>query len=89
MPGDQKAEEVILSFTPDQGKYIKSLPLHHSQQLLADNEQEVLIKLKLAVTLDFVMELLSHGADVKVIQPQSLIDEIKGTYRKALKQYPV
>lgn len=88
MPGDQKTEEVILSFTPDQGKYIKSLPLHHSQQLLADNEQEVLIKLKLAVTFDFVMELLSHGADVKVIQPQSLIDEIKGIYRKALKQYP-
>jgi len=86
-PCNQKAEEVILSFTPDQGKYIKSLPLHHSQQVLADNQQEVLIKLKLVVTFDFIMELLSHGTDVKVIQPQSLIDEIKRIYMNALNQY--
>jgi predicted DNA-binding transcriptional regulator YafY len=86
-PGHQKAEEVFLSFTPDQGKYIKSLPLHHSQQVLADNQQEVLIKLKLVVTFDFIMELLSHGTDVKVIQPQSLIDEIKRIYMNALNQY--
>jgi len=83
----RNAEEVVLSFSPDKGKYIKSLPLHHSQQILADNQQEVLIKLKLVVTFDFVMELMSHGADLKVIQPQSLIDEIKGNYQKALLQY--
>lgn len=80
-------EEVILSFSPNKGKYIKSLPLHHSQQVLADSEKEVLIKLKLAVTFDFVMELMSHGADVKVIQPQSLVDEIKEMYKKALQEY--
>lgn len=83
----RNAEEVVLSFSPDKGKYIKSLPLHHSQQILADNQQEVLIKLKLVVTFDFVMELMSHGADLKVIQPQSLIDEIKVNYQKALLQY--
>jgi len=88
IPDDLTAEEVTLSFTPDQGKYIKSLPLHHSQQLLADNEQEVLIKLKLVITFDFIMELLSHSADMKVIQPQSLIDKIKTIYQQALNQYP-
>lgn len=86
-PDGLKVEEVILSFSSDKGKYIKSLPLHHSQQVLGDNQQEVLIKLKLVVTFDFVMELMSHGADVKVIQPQSLIDEISTAYRKALQQY--
>jgi predicted DNA-binding transcriptional regulator YafY len=86
-PDGIEAEEIILSFTPDQGKYIKSLPLHHSQQIIADNEIEVLIKLKLVVRFDFVMELMSHGADVKVIQPQSLIDEIKQNYQRALNLY--
>lgn len=82
-----KAEKVILSFTPDQGKYIKSLPLHHSQQVVADNEKEVLINLNLVVTFDFIMELMSYGAEVKVIQPVALVNEMKGKYQEALNLY--
>ena len=36
---------VVLSFTPQQGKYVKSLPLHHSQQVILDNETELRISL--------------------------------------------
>lgn len=79
--------EIILSFSPLKGKYIKSLPLHHSQQVLTDDSMEVIIKLKLVITFDFVMELMSHGADVKVIQPQSLIDDMKEIYSKSFNQY--
>ena len=86
-PGDQPAEEVILSFTPDQGKFIKSLPLHDSQQILEDNNKEFLIKLKLHITFDFVMEILSYGPNVKVIQPSILADEIISAYKNALKKY--
>lgn len=68
----QPAEEVILSFTPWQGKYIKSLPLHHSQEIIADNDKELRIKLHLAVTYDFVMELRSYGQEVKVVKPEGL-----------------
>lgn len=83
----EEPEEIILSFDPVQGKYIKTLPLHHSQEILKDDQKEVLIKLRLIITFDFIIELLSHGEHVKVLQPQSLIDEIKLRYKKALKQY--
>jgi predicted DNA-binding transcriptional regulator YafY len=86
-PNQPEPEEVILSFDPFQGKYIKSLPLHETQEILADNEKELLIKLKLFITHDFFMELLSHGENVKVIQPESLKDELKSSYQKALSQY--
>jgi predicted DNA-binding transcriptional regulator YafY len=33
------------------------------------------------------MELLSFGANVKVLQPQVLIDELKAAYQEALEQY--
>ena len=78
---------IILSFNPMQGKYIKSLPLHETQQILIDNETELRIQLKLFITYDFVMELLAHGDTVTVIKPQILIDELKDTYRNTLNKY--
>jgi len=84
---DQTPSNIILSFDTDQGKYIKSLPLHESQEILIDNEVELQIKLKLFVTHDFIMELLAHGDTVKVIQPKSLIKELKKTYQNSLNKY--
>ena len=86
-PNNQKIQEVVLSFTPFQGKYIKSLPLHETQEILKDNSDEVLVKLTLYVTLDFIMEILSFGDNVKVIAPDDLIEELKITYQNALNQY--
>ncbi|HET8809043.1 MAG TPA: WYL domain-containing protein [Flavobacteriaceae bacterium] len=83
----QKPQEIILSFDPFQGKYIKSLPLHHSQQILIDNEKELRIKLTLFITHDFYMELLSFGENVKVIQPKSLINSLVETAKKVLGKY--
>ncbi len=86
-PTDQQPEEVILSFDPDQGKYIKSLPLHGSQEILVDTEDELRIRLKVYITHDFVMELLSYNNNVKVLLPVSLANRLKGEYEKAWKQY--
>jgi predicted DNA-binding transcriptional regulator YafY len=79
--------EIVLSFDPFQGKYIKSLPLHESQEVLVDNENEVRIKLKIYLTHDFLMEILSHGENVKVIEPAGLIEQLKSNYTNALNQY--
>lgn len=67
---DQQIEEVILSYSAFQGKYIKSLPLHHTQEIVVDNDEELRVKLNMYVTHDFVMELLSVGAEVKVVAPK-------------------
>ena len=83
----QPAEEVVLSFTPDQGKYIRSLPLHRSQQILADDDDEFRIRLQLVVTHDFVMEILSYGAEVKVVAPEGLKKEVRRRLKEAVRQY--
>jgi len=85
--GQKEPSEIILSFSPSQGKYIKTLPLHESQTILKDNEEELRIRLNLVITYDFLMEILSFGQEVKVIQPNDLIREIKKNYQNALKQY--
>ena len=84
---DEKPTDIILSFNPLQGKYIKTLPLHHTQQILTDNEDELKIKLKLYLTHDLLMELLSFGNNMKVIEPASLAKQIKQAHEQAFQQY--
>lgn len=86
-PVAQKPKEIILSFNSLQGKYIKTLPLHQSQEIILDNEEELQIRLQLFITHDFFMELLSYGDNVKVIKPESLIKDIKESLQTTLNQY--
>ncbi|ALO14096.1 hypothetical protein L21SP5_00417 [Salinivirga cyanobacteriivorans] len=86
-PNADKPQEVILSFNAFQGKYIKSLPFHESQEILIDNEKELRIKLTIFITHDFFMELLSYGENLKVIQPDNLINDLKSTFQNVLKLY--
>lgn len=86
-PNDEEPQDIILSFDPFQGKYIKTLPLHDTQQVLVDNDVEMKIKLKLCLTHDLVMELLSFGDNMKVIEPKSLANQIKQAHEKAYRQY--
>ncbi len=87
-PNDEEPQNIILSFDPIQGKYIKKLPLHDTQQVLEDNDKETLDQTKtLPFTQDLIMELLSFGDNMKVIEPKSLADQIKQAHKKAYNQY--
>lgn len=86
-PFDEEPEEVVLSFTPFKGKYIKTLPLHASQQILVDDENELRVKLNVFLSYAFKQEILSHGHEVKVIKPKILVSDLKKELANALKQY--
>jgi len=84
---DRKPQEIILSFEPLQGNYVKSYPLHDSQSILIDNEEELRIRLFLLITPDLVTEMLSYAENVTVISPKSLIKEVLERHKNAMKQY--
>lgn len=81
--GESKPSPVELSFTPFQGHFIKTLPLHPSQEVLIDNDKEVRIRLLVHATHDFQMELLSMTPEVRVLKPKYLRDEMAKKIRKA------
>ncbi len=82
-PNADAPQEVILSFTPHQGKYIKSMPLHATQQVVADTAKELRISLRLFITYDLVMEIMSYGPKVKVLAPEHLAQEVREAHKKA------
>lgn len=81
---DKEPEEVILSFAPVSGRYNEALPLHESQQTIIDNENELRIRLKLKITNDFIMELLSQSENMKVIAPDYLKEKLTEIHNKAI-----
>jgi predicted DNA-binding transcriptional regulator YafY len=79
--------KIKLWFSNAQADYIKALPLHHSQKVVSENESECIIELYLSPTYDFMMELLSIGKEVKVLEPESLRNEMIEKLEASLKQY--
>ncbi len=86
-PDSAQPQEILLKFTNNQGQYIRTLPLHSSQQILEENGDEMLVRLKIVPTYDFIFELMSMGANLKVLEPKSLADEMKQKFREAFENY--
>ena len=84
---NETSEEIILSFDTEQGKYIKTYPIHESQVILIDDENEFRIQLKLQLTWDFLMEIMSFGSSVQVISPIKLINMLKEEFQKTFALY--
>jgi predicted DNA-binding transcriptional regulator YafY len=82
-----KPQTIILSFTVDQASYIISQPIHPSQKVILQNEHEVQIKLKVYITHELKMAILSYGQEVRVLQPKSLRAELKNVIEKMVINY--
>ncbi len=70
-------ETVDLVFTPYQAPYILSQPLHHSQQVISNNDKGLHISLKVYITQELIMSILSYAGNVKVLTPKILVKQIK------------
>lgn len=64
-------EHVIISVSPLTAKYLRALPLHHSQREDRMSDRS-LFHYDLKLTADFVRELMSMGPDVTVVSPRQL-----------------
>lgn len=66
-----EAKNIVLRVEARKAKYLRALPLHHSQrETIYDGYS--LLSLRLKLTPDFVQELLSHGPSVTVVEPPEL-----------------
>ena len=77
----------MLSFDLEQGNYVESLPLHHSQRVLKEENGRTLFSYFLVATYDFKQEILSYGKRVEVLSPSTLRAEIEKELYGAAKQY--
>ena len=72
----EEPEDVKIRVVPDQVKYFRTLPMHGSQKETAQEDGSSVFSYHIAPTFDFVQEILSHGADVEVLEPAELRESI-------------
>lgn len=63
--------DVVIRATPTQAKYLRALPLHHTQQEQLHQDYSI-FSYRLKLNYELVHELLGMGAEVTVLQPQEL-----------------
>jgi predicted DNA-binding transcriptional regulator YafY len=85
-PKDKEEEIIELLFSSEQAPYIITKPLHQSQK---DYEQEngLLVKLKLIPNFDFEQLILSFGERVKVVSPVDFKERIYSRVKASIKNY--
>lgn len=70
---DQKLDTVVLKVSEFQAKYLRTLPLHSSQQEM----ESCVFKYRVDITPEFINEIMKMGKEATVLQPESLRNEIK------------
>ena len=74
---DFEVEPVALKVDSWQSKYLRTLPLHHSQVEVECNEEYSIFEYRLCPSFDFQQKLLSMGDSVGVLAPVALKDILR------------
>lgn len=82
-----RAQKVILQFDRYNAPYVLTKPLHHSQQLLSDTAQGIVIRIDVVPNFELEREILGFGECVKVLAPRLLKMKIEKRLDKASAQY--
>jgi len=77
---------VKIRATPQQAKYLRVLPLHHSQQEEIHDRYSI-FTYKLKLNYELVHELLGYGSGVTVLAPKELRMMVTDELRNSLIQY--
>ena len=77
--GDEEFDVCPVALKVDwwQSKYLRTLPLHHSQVEVERNEEYSIFEYRLCPTFDFRQKILSMGAAVEVLAPTKLITKVR------------
>ena len=83
----RKVERVKLKVSAGQTNYLRSLPLHDTQEEIEENEEYSIFSLRICPEFDFYQEILSNGEDIEVLEPKWLREEIGDIIHRMWNKY--
>lgn len=83
----EEPQRVVLAVTPEEADYLRSMPIHISQKEIKSSKKKVIFELNVIITIELQMILLGLGKNVKVLEPKSLVEQMKRVLKEALGNY--
>lgn len=82
-----RAHKVILHVNKYNAPYVITKPIHHSQQILKEDETGVTIRIDVVLNFELEREILGFGECMKVLAPRILASRIKKRLAHAAELY--
>ena len=67
---DEPVQRIVIAAYEGFADYLRTLPLHESQQEIGGDENARLFEYYLKPTLDFYLSVLAHGDQIEVLEPE-------------------
>lgn len=79
--------EVIILFEPQQGNYLKTLPIHPTQKIIKETSKEFIISVQVQPSYEFYSKIKSYGEQAVIISPPYIRDYILDCFNVAINKY--
>lgn len=84
---NERPSKVILEVTRQHAPYIETKPLHHSQEVLKQTKDGIIIQIVVQLNYELEKEILGFGEGMRVLAPKRLRGRIYGRYKQGLDFY--
>lgn len=83
---NEEPVKIVLEYDSRDGNYLLANPIHQSQKMVSDENKTLRFEFFLKPNEDFLMELMKRSWSLKVIEPISLKEKMRGYWEKALER---
>ena len=87
IPSDDPIEHVVLVAYGTAADYLRTLPLHKSQQEVESNEESTTFSYDVKLTYDFLQLIMQQGDQVEVLEPKTLRDKMRNLAKTLTSYY--
>ena len=83
----QKADSIIFRVSEKEARYLRDLPIHHSQTETGSKDGMVYFRIRVIPNDNLIMNLCKYGPRIEVLEPPHLRERLGRALREAALQY--
>ncbi len=84
---ESKGQTITLRTTPTEARFLRDLPIHHSQKEVAADANSVTFEIFVCPNQALIMEICKHGHRLEVLSPADVREAVKEELAKAFELY--
>ncbi|QCR22110.1 YafY family protein [Pontibacter sp. SGAir0037] len=84
---DHEVADVVLRVDQIMSPYVRTVPIHHSQTVVAEDETGITVALRIIVCKELEAAILGFGEHVEVLEPVELRERIRERVQQMVSQY--